>query len=781
MKIFKLAWANIRKSKGATASLMLLVFVATMLLSTGISVISQMSTFYDDKVEQLGDPHISIIAKQGHNRPDYVTFFKGKTEVKAVETLPVLYVNSVKFRYGDSDLTNGAVFINAANRGKTSPLKLVEKLAAAGPEDIYVPYSFKSSGGYALGDSLTFAYENQHVSFRIAGFFETTMMGTSNIGTVKFWVPEASYLALSDRLEASAKGTMLSVILGRSGESTSMLTDFEEAFPAIAVAMHTGDVFAIDVASTKDGNSITVNIIAMILVLFAALIVAVSLIVIKFRVTNMINDGIVNIGILKAIGYTTRQILASILLQFMLIVLCSGLIGASASSAIESLFGRMITSFTGLIAKPSYSIVSVSASVLIVFLSVMTVVLLSSVRIRRLHPVMALRGGLSTHSVKKNHFPLDTAKGGLQYVLGLKALFANMKQNAMIAFIVMAVTFASVFSIVLYYNISQNRTAFLNLVGAETNNVDVNAKQAADAYRLKEEIEKMDHVSKTMFYDLTSAKVDGDLLDISVLDDFGKLNNSMLIEGRHPKFDNEISISLKVSAKLDKGVGDTVDLEFGGKTRQMLITGMTQYMNNMGEATYVTTAGIHQVMPDFKPSSIYVYLDGSDNDSFIQEVMAKHGDAIDDVMDIDELIESQSQSYISALFLVMALILTITVFVVALILYLVISTMILKRRREFGILKATGFTTYQLMSQIAYSFMPVIVLGVTIGGALGCLYTNSMLAMLLSGGGIKNVSFIVKVPVMALLCAGLVVLAYLVSMLVARRIKKISAYGLIAE
>ncbi|MBO9599596.1 MAG: FtsX-like permease family protein, partial [Cohnella sp.] len=172
---------------------------------------------------------------------------------------------------------------------------------------------------------------------------------------------------------------------------------------------------------------------------------------------------------------------------------------------------------------------------------------------------------------------------------------------------------------------------------------------------------------------------------------------------------------------------------------------------------------------------------GSDNASFIRDVKAKHGDAIDDILDINELIESQTQSFISALFLVMALILTITVLVVALILYLVISTMILKRRREFGILKATGYTTFQLMSQIAYSFMPIVVFGVVVGGVLGCLYTNSLLEMLLSGGGVKNVAFIVEVPVMALMCAGLVVLAYLVSMLVARRIKKISAYGLITE
>ena len=115
------------------------------------------------------------------------------------------------------------------------------------------------------------------------------------------------------------------------------------------------------------------------------------------------------------------------------------------------------------------------------------------------------------------------------------------------------------------------------------------------------------------------------------------------------------------------------------------------------------------------------------------------------------------------------------------ILYLVIKTMILKRKREFGILKATGYTTLQLMTQIALSFVPIVIAGVIMGGVLGCLYTNSLLTLLLSGAGIHNVKFIVKIPPIVMLCIGLVVLAYLVSMLISRRIKWISAYGLITE
>ncbi|MDQ0062163.1 ABC-type antimicrobial peptide transport system permease subunit [Paenibacillus harenae] len=112
---------------------------------------------------------------------------------------------------------------------------------------------------------------------------------------------------------------------------------------------------------------------------------------------------------------------------------------------------------------------------------------------------------------------------------------------------------------------------------------------------------------------------------------------------------------------------------------------------------------------------------------------------------------------------------------------MVIKTTLLKRKRDFGILKATGYTTLQLMNQIALGYVPIMLAGVFIGGALGSLYTNSVLTLLLSGAGIHNVQFTIKLSLIASLCIGMVVLAYAVSMTAAYRMKNITPHGLITE
>jgi hypothetical protein len=53
---------------------------------------------------------------------------------------------------------------------------------------------------------------------------------------------------------------------------------------------------------------------------------------------------------------------------------------------------------------------------------------LSVCGINKLHPLVALRAELATHSFRKNHLPLDKTRGALDILLGFKHLMQNKKQ-----------------------------------------------------------------------------------------------------------------------------------------------------------------------------------------------------------------------------------------------------------------------------------------------------------------------------------------------------------------
>lgn len=360
-------------------------------------------------------------------------------------------------------------------------------------------------------------------------------------------------------------------------------------------------------------------------------------------------------------------------------------------------------------------------------------------------------------------------------------MLTNVKQNFMILLIIVALTFASVFSVVLYFNIASDKTAFVNLFGSEPANVLLYVKPDTDTRELMSHVKQMDQVRKVNVLDLITTKMDGQTVYTNVTEQYDQLENNTVYEGRQPKYENEISISWVVSNQINKGIGDTVEIAYGAETGSYLVTGLSQSIGNLGQIGALTMEGIQQLHSDYKGTTLYVYLDGISNKSFIENVQEQYGDAIVETLDIDENIESQTGMYTAAVFAVMVMVLTITVLVVVMILYLVIKTMIIKRKQEFGVMKAIGYSTIQLMHQMSISFLPVIISGVTIGGVLGYFYTNPMLSILLSSAGVKRLDFLVNLPSIVMLCLGILLLAYIVSMFVSIKLKKISAYSLITE
>ena len=776
-----LALANIRKSKSATTSLFIFILVAALLLNIGVMVITQVSAFFDSKVEQLKDPHATLMMYKASYNSMYEEFIKSYPAVTETETEDIITMNIAKYKFGNSELASNAAIFNADQDRRIGAIKLIEKLDTLSTRDIYIPYSFKTNGGYQLGDNFTITYQEKEYHYRIAGFFETTMMGTTSMGIMKFMLPEIPYKALQDELDGMSKGTIISAVMDDQTQSTKLLHDFTLKFPQSTDSESTSYIWELDIEVVKSVNTLTINIIAMILVAFAAIIVLVSLIVIKYRVSNSIDDGMANIGTLKAIGYTSRQILLSIIVQFSLIAFSASVVGVGLSYCLMPIIGNIISSISGFLWIQKFDILINFINIFIVVLCVVIVTLFSAFRVRKIQPVAALRGGIHTHSFRKNYLPLDNTRGGLQFLLALKSMLIHAKQNLMIVLIIIALTFASVFSVVLYYNIASDKTAFVELFGAEPSNVMIAVKSDADTRELLSQLKQMDEVRKVNIFDLITTKIDGQTVYATVTDHYNELENNTVYEGRQPRHENEIAISWVVSKQIDKGIGDTVEVEYGTNKTSFLVTGLSQSIGNLGQIASLTMEGMNQLQSDYKGTTLHVYLDGIGNQDFMKNVQKQYGNYIEDTLDIDENIESQTSIYTTAIFAVMVMVLAINVLVVGMILYLVGTTMITKRKKEFGVMKAIGFSTIQLMNQLSISFLPVIITGVVIGGVLGLFFTNPMLSILLSSVGVKRLDFIVHLPIILMLCVGIFIFAYMVAMFVSLKIKKISPYSLIIE
>ena len=123
-------------------------------------------------------------------------------------------------------------------------------------------------------------------------------------------------------------------------------------------------------------------------------------------------------------------------------------------------------------------------------------------------------------------------------------------------------------------------------------------------------------------------------------------------------------------------------------------------------------------------------------------------------INVGATVEGAASVYVSLMTVIVVAILVLSAVVVAFVLYLLVRTLLNNKKRDYGVLKAIGFTTGRLILQTALSFMPAMILSTVVGLALSCLIINPLTALFLSGIGIVKCTFTVPIGfTAAVLCA----------------------------
>ena len=124
-------------------------------------------------------------------------------------------------------------------------------------------------------------------------------------------------------------------------------------------------------------------------------------------------------------------------------------------------------------------------------------------------------------------------------------------------------------------------------------------------------------------------------------------------------------------------------------------------------------------------------------------------------------------------------VLVLSAIIVAFVLYLLVRTMLNNKKRDYGILKALGFTTKQLILQTALSFMPAIIISTVVGLVVCSLIINPLMSLFLSGIGIVKCTFDLPIGFIAAAGIGLILLSFGIACLLSLKIKKISPQALL--
>ena len=776
-KNFLIVRSNFRKSKGQTAAIIILILIAAFMFNLWLMLSMDYKSNFDRYHEKLNAEHVTLAVDS--NTDEFQKFLSHTLESDsrvAQYRLDNCMHMAGRFPYNGGEISSWFVFMEK-QAALTRPIGKIEIVEEGGlTSGVYLPLLYKTDD-IDVGKSIDISIGSHKETYTVCGFFNSIMMGSHNCTLIEIVLSQDKYAELAGSGYAS-QATLCSVRLKDISENIS----YEASLKSMVSQQQPDIVMVSNCYDTiSQSRYISQMICSGIVSAMAFFVLLIALVVIVSNIINYIQVNMKNLGALKALGYTSRQLICSLLWQFLSLAVLAAVIGIGLSYLLFPAVNAMMISQTGIPYAMHFLLLPSVISLAVLGGSVVCSVWFAARKIKKIEPIVALRCGIQTHNFKRNQVPLADTKAPLTFALALKTMLSGVRHNITISVTMLVLSLVVVFSGLMKENVIEDMTPFLHIVVGETADSCISVQVETEKDFLRQ-INTDSRVEKSYLYTfLNVSHVGGVELMAALCDDFSKINNQdIAIEGRLPKYDNEIAIAAKYAKENEFKVGDEIEISANGNREKYLICGFTQISNNLGRDCSLTRAG-YEKLGTLTNASYYINLtDETDIDAFHQEMKEKFAGSIDDTINVLTIIEGMAGVYVSLMTIIVIAILALSAIIIAFVLYLLVRIMLNNKIRDYGIMKALGFTTGQLILQTALSFMPTTILSTVAGLTLCSFIINPLTALFLNGIGIVKCTFTVPLGFITIGGIGLVLFAFVTVCLLSLKIKKITPRALLS-
>lgn len=777
MKEWLLSKSNIRNSKGLTIGLIILIILATSFLNIMLVIFTDFTGNAEKNAIKLNseDAYILLNGDISKIEDNYIeTLINDDVQnYEVIRTVGFLTDTS----YGEGTVTPLVLLENAETAlnceiGKT---EIIEEDLAILSEYIYLPYQYHTGGNYNIGDDYELKILDKIYNFKIKGFTNNIITGSYNCGTINAIVDDITYNKIIENTQEPWKFIYIKFDLKPEVDSTKFVNEISNKVSKenslVTITYYTLE----DALYSRTFISIVLGVSFLVISLIILIIVFLML---ANNISNYIKENIKTLGVIKAIGYTGKNIKLSFVLQFVIITIVGCLIGIILSYLMLPSIIKIMVSQIGIPYTISFNLVSSITTILSLITIIILTVLFIVRKINRIQPITALREGIETHSFKKNRVELEKTKLPINISLALKTMFTNIKQNIATFIIVFFLVFAGVIALVMFQNFSVKPKLSLLTFEIFDGAISTDGDTDKSVYNY---IKSLDGVNNTRLISTINVETENVKLLTYIMDDTNQLNNKdVCYKGRLPKYDNEIAISGKYCKKYNYNIGDEIEIGRGDIKEKFLITGFVQTTNNNGQEAVILSDGIEKIVGTTYDKLYYFDTEDSTNvNECIEKVKNEFGDRISLTVNFEEVVKGSISVFKTISNAMVVIMMTICGLVILLVLYLLIKTLIISKKKDYGILKALGYTSKNIIIQNAISFMPSIILSVIISCIVSCFIVNPYLTLIMSMFGVMKVTF--EIPVTLVICMGIgfVILSFIFALVLSLRIKKIEPYKLL--
>lgn len=834
MKIFRLSLFNLKKNKREAAAIVFLTLITSFLLSVFFVSITEIDKAFDKCFEETGCADVMMLYDESKYRDIYRTVLEeeyGVTEVRESSVLVGVAAKTIS-KQGDSIAYN-MIFTDESTERKIEDFVKLKAL----PDDetaelshpIWLPQYFEITGGFAPGDTFMLISGGRDYPFTIAGFYNT---GFCNSDGMLF----KCVLSDDDMSLLSAVYEEYRMIAFDTEEKL----DFEEYYEKcseISGEYVSGIVYPFDQASERESETSFLHIFLYMSAFISLVTMISALFLILHKISKDMEEQMVQIGVLEALGYTSRELSLSYICEYVL----TGGIGSVFGGIAAAFFSSVMDSLTrGMINRDVHSDVNILRIIIVVasIIALVTLFALSrAARVKKIPPVVAFRKGIKTHHFGRNILPLEKLRHSINMRLALKGIVHDLRSNIGVGICIIAAGVAVMFGVYTFDFFKNGHDGLISVMGMEMPDISIITMNGVDNEAFCEELRQMPEVEKVLLNCAigTNVEIKGSPQSAAavVYKDFSLTENIYVKEGRFPEYDNEIMITVKREGTEDRHIGDSIIVKGDSGEKSYIITGITNAMNNGGRSVYMTDEGYKRIRPNDRPNIVEITLKNeNDRPAFEEKLTSLYGASAQDMANekyaegsleerirakadekmallisqygvtgadyairigdtmisgnssrfvikemssMKDLARSQMESIAGVTKTVSFWAVIFIAVVVAVILGIIAASAVKRQRRELGIMKSMGYTSRDLMIQLTLRILPVTIVSSMIAAVLSIQVQRAF----------WMASFSVNIPEKPVLIIGtaaaLVAFCLIVTYISAGSIRNISVTELMTE
>lgn len=765
---------NLKKEKSSFISFGVIILITALILNCAAVLLCQVNSAYDGKFEKLNTATINAIVPEIQSNNELEKAIDEIENVEKTEIHTAIMTEATVRDFNGADFLMNTVFYNIDDKRTLNNFELVSESKNDVDNPIYIPLYLSNFGGFALNDEIVYVIDGKSHTFTVAGVIEEMQYGNYGSGLLGVYLPKEEFAELADSYSDKAV-----LEYSMSIKSDASLDKVKGNVSKVIENKGAMAVSILDSESVKGTRTMVTDLLVLILAAFALIILAVSVFLSNFKVKNAIESEITNMSVLKALGYTSAQIVASITLPYAIVSLLFAILGVSLSYALLPVLCSVLPVQSGFSFAVSFDLLGFVCVACILCGIVTFFTFISARKIKKTQPIDGLRGNTGSKYTKKNHFPLEETRGNTKILLVLKQMIASTKQNVMLFLVFFVLTVLIAFSGTLFYNVVVEPDNFMSALSDEVADVIIYPKSDSVS-ELELKLDNDNRVQNSLKYMSAFVKIEEKTVTAFACEDFLKVRNDVCYMGENPKEADEIALGSAFEKKFK--IGDTVRVTLDGITESFQVTGFVQSVNLQGELCALSIEGYNSLFNQAQTPYFYVYLENAENaEKITKEYKSDYSALVADTVNSYKLQTEAQDMYMGITVVLVVAIFAVTILVVLFILYIVIKSLLVKRRQELGIYKAMGYTSSQLILQTAGSFMPVSMIASMLSSVLALFYMPAIYQFVFENLGVMKNNIEISFGFLMLFAMVQILVNIMISIILCMPIRKISAYALIKE